>query len=312
MGKIILPERKRLLTRRGLLLAAPAIILTRPAFGKVDFAPHLPEFWEFTGGPIATLGSVTGGSGYTASGTYTKVPLTGSISGAIDAQATIVVSGGAVTSATLTFGGGVIGGIAGNIGATGYYTIETVTCANTFLGGAGSGWSVPVATVSGYSFQCPPGIYGFLVDTCGGGAGGGGGQTTSGAGGGGGGSGANLQGFPLAVLSGAILTITPGQPGAGGAINTNGTSGTTSNITGAKDYFQNINPGLFGAFGGSVTTQVGGVGGAGGAQGNGNGGAAATVGGSPVASSNPYYFGGSGGGGGGSVASAGGAGSRRA
>ena len=81
--------------------------------------PHpraLPEFWEFTGGPIATLGSVTGGSGYTASGTYTEVPLTGSISGAIDAQATIVVSGGAVTSATLTFGGGVIGGIAGYYG----------------------------------------------------------------------------------------------------------------------------------------------------------------------------------------------------
>lgn len=84
---------------------------------------------------IATVGSVTGGSGYTGAGTYTNVPLTGgSGSGAL---ATVVVAGGAVTTVTITNPGG------------GYTVGNTLSAANSNLGGAGSGFSIPVATLVG-------------------------------------------------------------------------------------------------------------------------------------------------------------------
>ena len=52
--------------------------------------------------PIATLGSITAGSGYT-NGTYFETPLTGGTGGG--ATADIVVSGGSVTSVTIVDGG---------------------------------------------------------------------------------------------------------------------------------------------------------------------------------------------------------------
>jgi hypothetical protein len=84
------------------------------------------------GGDILTLGAITAGSGYT-NGTYTGVALTGGTgTGAI---ATIVVAGGVVTTVTITTNGN-------------YYTVgDSLTCANTSIGGTGSGWSVLVATV---------------------------------------------------------------------------------------------------------------------------------------------------------------------
>jgi hypothetical protein len=82
--------------------------------------------------PVATLGSITGGSGYT-NGTYLNVPLTGGAgSGAV---ANIVVSGNAVTSVTLTQGG------------TGYVVGNTLSAAASTIGNTGSSFSVPVATV---------------------------------------------------------------------------------------------------------------------------------------------------------------------
>lgn len=92
---------------------------------------------------IATLGTIVGGSSY-SNGTYTGVPLVGTytISGSTTggttgtgAVATIVVSGGAVTSVTLT-----------NTGAT-YAIGDSLTAAVANIGGTGSGFTVPVATI---------------------------------------------------------------------------------------------------------------------------------------------------------------------
>lgn len=83
-------------------------------------------------GAIATLGSITAGSGY-VNGTYTVVSLTGG-HGEF-AFATIVVSGTDVTSVTLV-------GI-GN----GYQVGDVLSASNSQLGGSGSGFSIPVATL---------------------------------------------------------------------------------------------------------------------------------------------------------------------
>ena len=83
--------------------------------------------------PVATLGTITGGSVYTT-GTYFDVPLTGgSGSGAL---ATITVAGGAVTAVTITNGG------------LQYAVGNTLTAAAANIGGTGSGFSVPVASVT--------------------------------------------------------------------------------------------------------------------------------------------------------------------
>jgi hypothetical protein len=82
-------------------------------------------------GQIATFGSITGGSLYT-NGVYQNVALTGG-SGA-NATADIVVSGGAVTSVSLKFGGN-------------FYVVgDVLSCSS--LGNSGSGFSVPVASIS--------------------------------------------------------------------------------------------------------------------------------------------------------------------
>jgi hypothetical protein len=85
-----------------------------------------------TSSAIQTLGAVTGGSGY-PDGTYTNVPLTGG-SGA-NATATVVVSGGAVTTVTITLRG------------AGYVIGNTLSASNTNLGGAGAGFSIPVTAI---------------------------------------------------------------------------------------------------------------------------------------------------------------------
>lgn len=88
-------------------------------------------------GQISTLGTITPGSNYIP-GTYSEVALTGgSGSGAI---ATIVVNGsGAVSSVTLKNGGQ-------------FYAVGNVlSAANTSLGNAGSGFSIPVESISNAS-----------------------------------------------------------------------------------------------------------------------------------------------------------------
>ena len=88
---------------------------------------------------IATLGTIVGGSTYT-NGTYTDVPLTGG--SGTGARATIVVSSNAVTTVTLT-----------NKGKN-YVVADSLSAQ---LGPVGSGFSVPVATVSANgSYQALP------------------------------------------------------------------------------------------------------------------------------------------------------------
>ena len=82
-------------------------------------------------GQIATLNTLTGGSLYT-NGVYQNVALTGG-SGA-NATADIVISGGAVVSCSLKFGGN-------------FYVVgDILSCSS--LGATGSGFSIKVATVS--------------------------------------------------------------------------------------------------------------------------------------------------------------------
>ena len=91
--------------------------------------------FTFTG-PVLTLSTLVGGSGY-VNATYTAVPLTGG--SGTGAQATIVVSGGAVTSVTIT-----------NIGND-YVVGNTLSASNTNLGGSGSGFLITVATITTFT-----------------------------------------------------------------------------------------------------------------------------------------------------------------
>ena len=87
-------------------------------------------------GVIKTLGGITGGISYT-DGTYLGVNLTGGQGS--QATADITVLGGQVTGATIRNGGSL------------YVTGDVLSCSNVDIGGTGSGWSVPVATVSNAS-----------------------------------------------------------------------------------------------------------------------------------------------------------------
>ena len=106
-------------------------------------------------GYITTLGTVTGGSGYT-NGVYYNVPLTGgSGSGAL---ATIVVTNGAVVSVDLTSQGAL------------YVVGDTLSAATTYIGG-GIDFSVPVTATNnstGTSWLAdnysPVLLYGSLVE----------------------------------------------------------------------------------------------------------------------------------------------------
>ena len=88
------------------------------------------------GGSVLTVNALVGGTGYT-NATYTAVALsyvtTGSGSGV---TATVVVSGGAVTSVTITGGG------------YGYNQYEKLTATAAQLGGTGSGFSIQVLTTA--------------------------------------------------------------------------------------------------------------------------------------------------------------------
>jgi hypothetical protein len=88
--------------------------------------------FTFTG-LVLTLNTLVGGTLYT-NGTYTNVTLTGG-SGS-GAKATIVVSGGSVTTVTLTKAG------------NGYVVGNTLSATAASIGGTGSGFSIKVATIN--------------------------------------------------------------------------------------------------------------------------------------------------------------------
>jgi hypothetical protein len=88
-------------------------------------------------GALGALGTISGGSGY-PNGNYTGIVLTGSSTGN-GAVANVVVSGGAVSSVTLT-----------NQGKQ-YAIGDTLTASTASLGGTGSGFSVPVANIAQFA-----------------------------------------------------------------------------------------------------------------------------------------------------------------
>lgn len=88
-------------------------------------------------GAIATFGTVTAGSGYIP-GIYTNVPLTGGNGNSATATVTVGVSG-TVTAVSVT--------TPGNFYSAG----DVLSVSNTYLGGSGSAFSVPVATVNNSS-----------------------------------------------------------------------------------------------------------------------------------------------------------------
>lgn len=88
---------------------------------------------EATTGNIATFGSITGGSAYT-NGTYTNVPLTGG--SGTGALATVVVASNAVSSVTRTRSG------------KDYKVSDALSADADTVGGTGTGFSIPVATIT--------------------------------------------------------------------------------------------------------------------------------------------------------------------
>ena len=88
-------------------------------------------------GQVTTFAATfVGGSGY-VSGVYANVPLTGG--SGTNLTATILVVGGSVMEVTLDDGGSL------------YVAGDSLSASNTYLGGAGSGFSITVATVSNAS-----------------------------------------------------------------------------------------------------------------------------------------------------------------
>jgi hypothetical protein len=84
-------------------------------------------------GAILTVGTITAGSLYT-NGSYSNVPLTGG-SGS-GATANITVSGQTVTSVTIKNSGN-------------FYVVgDVLSCSNTYIGGSGSGFAIPVSAVN--------------------------------------------------------------------------------------------------------------------------------------------------------------------
>jgi hypothetical protein len=117
------------------------------AVGKVSFAwssynvayRFLTKFLGGTGnlplpaGAVLTLGSITGGSGYTGAGFYENVALTGGTGSG--ARANITVAGGAVTAVEIVAPG------------SGYTAADDLSAASADIGGAGSGFTIPASTV---------------------------------------------------------------------------------------------------------------------------------------------------------------------
>jgi hypothetical protein len=114
---------------------------TQVAIGQVISGTNIPTNTTvvvLTTSNIKTLGAITGGSGY-VNATYTNVTLTGG-SGS-NAKATIVVSGGAVTTVTITARG------------AGYLVGNALSATAASLGGTGAGFSIPVTAIYSQAIQ---------------------------------------------------------------------------------------------------------------------------------------------------------------
>ena len=84
-------------------------------------------------GAVSGIGTITGGSLYT-NGNYSNVPLTGGSGAGVTAN--ITVSGQTVTSVSIKNSGNF------------YVAGDVLSCSNTYIGGSGSGLSIPVSAVN--------------------------------------------------------------------------------------------------------------------------------------------------------------------
>ena len=121
-----------LLQKDGLQFYPFSIVSPKLSYIQTGATPY----WGYVAsGSITALSGFSLGIGY-IDGTYYNVPLRGG--GGVGAEATIVVSGGEVTSVVLTKRGGNF--IVGDI----------MTALNSYIGGAGSGFSFSVGNISSY------------------------------------------------------------------------------------------------------------------------------------------------------------------
>jgi hypothetical protein len=136
------PKMLKLMTRSKIFMGAliALLALAGQVLANATLLPNGQQCFQATAptsgglyGPITSLGTIAGGSGY-AAGTYTNVPLTGG--SGFGALATVTVSGGSVVNLSLT-----------NPGS--HYTgADTLSATAASIGGSGTGFSVPVVTVS--------------------------------------------------------------------------------------------------------------------------------------------------------------------
>jgi hypothetical protein len=108
---------------------------TQVALNQVISGSNIPTSTTvvaITSSNIKTLGAITGGSGY-VNGSYVNVTLTGGAG--LNAKATIGVSGGAVTTVTITARG------------AGYLVGNVLSATAASIGGTGAGFSIPVTAI---------------------------------------------------------------------------------------------------------------------------------------------------------------------
>lgn len=120
----------------------PNFVSTTPVGGSIESIAV-----NHSVGAILALGAITGGSSYT-NGTYTGVPLTTTGRG-VGATATIIVSGGSVTTVTIT----ALSGTGAN-----FVVGDSLSAAAANIGGTGSGFTVPVATITPYNGKIKFGV----------------------------------------------------------------------------------------------------------------------------------------------------------
>ena len=111
------------------VILAGHVVIKETATG--DYKP-MPAT-EATTNNIATLGAITEGVGYT-NGVYENVPLTGGTG--TGALATVTVALTVVSAVVLTNGG------------KDYTVADVLSAVNTTMGGTGSGFAIPVATLA--------------------------------------------------------------------------------------------------------------------------------------------------------------------
>lgn len=131
----------------------PNFLSTVPIGGSVEMTAV-----NYSVGALNTVTISNAGTSY-IQGTYTNVPLTTSSGFGVGASATIVInSGGNVASITVNGSPTVSPGFNTGGSGAGYSPTDTLTAANTYLGGSGSGFVGAVNQVTSYNGKMKCGV----------------------------------------------------------------------------------------------------------------------------------------------------------